>query len=114
MMTKEEIAQEWGGRDWKTKELDYDGQQILAELEGAEILFAEYDQGGYDGDSTVIYRKDGKLYETHGSHCSCYGLEDQWSPEEATVDAILMRTHDYGTQADARLAIKALHEAGVL
>jgi len=114
MMTKEEIAVEWGGQGWETKELGPQGQQILAELDGAEILFAEYEQGGYEGDSTVIYRKFGRVYETHGSHCSCYGLEGCWNPEETTVEAILLRKHNYGTQKDARAAIQALRDAGVL
>lgn len=113
-MTKEEIAAEWGGVGWRTGELREEGKRILADLEGAEILFAEYEQGGYEGDSTVIYRKFGRLYETNGSHCSCYGLEDQWSPEETTVEAILLRKYDYGTQKDARVAIQALRDAGVL
>lgn len=36
----------------------------------------------------VVYRRDGKLYEVHGNHCSCYGLEGQWEPEEATVESL--------------------------
>jgi hypothetical protein len=36
----------------------------------------------------VIFEKDGKLWEVNGSHCSCYGLEGQWQPEETTWEAI--------------------------
>lgn len=111
MMTKEEIAKEWSGTSW-----DGSGSQetleILRDLEGAEILFAEYEQGGYEGDSTVIFRKDGKVFETYGGHCSCNGLEGQWRPEETTIEAVLVRQHDYGTQHDARVAIQALRDAG--
>ncbi len=56
-----------------------------------EILFASYGGGGYDGDAHVLYERDGKLYEVHGSHCSCYGLEGQWEPEETSLDALAMR-----------------------
>lgn len=39
----------------------------------------------------VVFRKEDKLYEVHGSHCSCYGLEGQWSPEETSFEALLDR-----------------------
>ena len=61
------------------------------ELEGVEILYACYNGGGYDGEAHVIFRKDGKLYEVNGSHCSCYGLEGQWKPEETSAEAMLVR-----------------------
>ena len=39
----------------------------------------------------MLFRKDGKLYEVNGSHCSCYALEGQWEPEETTVEALRHR-----------------------
>lgn len=60
-------------------------------LDGAEIIYACYDCPPYEGDAHVIFVKDGVLYEAHGAHCSCYGLEDQWSPEETIPLAILNR-----------------------
>jgi hypothetical protein len=56
-----------------------------------EILLAAYETSGYEGYAFVVYRKDGKLYEVNGSHCSCYGLEGQWNPEETTAEALKMR-----------------------
>jgi len=56
-----------------------------------EVLFAAYGGGGYDGTAHVLFTRDGKLYEVNGSHCSCFGLEDQWTPEETTWDAIKLR-----------------------
>ena len=56
-----------------------------------EIIFAAYGGGGYDGVALVVYERDGKLFEVNGSHCSCYGLEDQWSPEETSKGALEMR-----------------------
>lgn len=56
---------------------------------GVNIIFAFYDVEDWDGDAFVLFEKDGLLYEVHGSHCSCYGLEDQWCPEETNKEALL-------------------------
>jgi hypothetical protein len=56
-----------------------------------EILLAAYTDEDYTGDAYVLARKDGKLYEVEGGHCSCYGLEDQWKPMEVTIEYLLMR-----------------------
>lgn len=56
-----------------------------------EILYASYGGGFYDGNALVLFERDGKLYEAHGSHCSCYGLEGQWAPEETSWAALAMR-----------------------
>lgn len=61
------------------------------ESKGVEILYAQYNAYSYEGDAFVIFRKEDKLYEVNGSHCSCYGLEGQWDPEETTVAALLFR-----------------------
>lgn len=51
-----------------------------------KVLFASYNEcGGYDGDAWVLFEKDGQLYEVHGGHCSCYGLEGQWVPEAVVL-----------------------------
>jgi hypothetical protein len=52
--------------------------------EGIEIVFASYEYEDYSGSATVFFfdSNTGKYYENYGSHCSCYGLEDQWQPEE--------------------------------
>lgn len=56
--------------------------------ESIVILFAQYDYQDYEGYAFVLFERDGKLYEVNGSHCSCYGLEDQWCPEETSVEAV--------------------------
>lgn len=58
------------------------------EFQGIEILLASYEYAGYEGSAFVLFRKDGKLYEVNGGHCSCYGLEGQWEPEETTIEAL--------------------------
>lgn len=60
----------------------------VKELKDVSILMAWYGDGDYSGSAFVLYEKDGQLYEVHGSHCSCYGLEDQWEPEETSVEAL--------------------------
>jgi hypothetical protein len=60
-------------------------------LDNANILLAWYGYGSYCGESIVLFERDGKLYENNGSHCSCYGLEGQWEPEETSWDALAMR-----------------------
>jgi hypothetical protein len=56
-----------------------------------KILFANYHQEDYEGSAYAIFVKDGKLYEVHGGHCSCYGLEDQWTPEEVCLPELVNR-----------------------
>lgn len=56
-----------------------------------EILYAGYEYQDYSGSAFVLYERDGKLYEVNGSHCSCYGLEGQWRPEETSWAALAMR-----------------------
>ena len=55
-----------------------------------EIVYAEYENGGYDGSAIIVFVRDGKWYENNDSHCSCNGL-DTWSPEETTPEALLMQ-----------------------
>lgn len=55
-----------------------------------ELVYAGYTYESYSGDAIVVYQRDGKLYENHDGHCSCYGLE-RWEPEETTAEAIRMR-----------------------
>ena len=70
-------------------------EEILADLEGAELIIAEYDYGNWEGSAFILYEKGGKLFEVNGSHCSCYGLEGQWNPEETSWAALKMRKFYY-------------------
>lgn len=45
------------------------------------MIYGVYSTPSYEGSADVIYRRDGKWFHASGSHCSCYGLEDQWKPE---------------------------------
>lgn len=69
----------------------------MKDYEEVNILFASYTYVCYDGSAFVLFEKDGKLYEVNGSHCSCYGLEGQWEPEETSLESIeyRLRNGDY-------------------
>lgn len=70
--------------------------RILKTLNESIVHLAYYGTGSYDGTSLVIFEHNGILYEVNASHCSCYGLEGQWAPEETNWKAIGMREfNDY-------------------
>jgi hypothetical protein len=73
-------------------------------LDDCELLYAGYTYEDYSGSAFVLYRKGDKLYEVHGGHCSCNGLEDQWEPEETTVEALRMRPANSWPGLDAVIA----------
>lgn len=61
------------------------------ERKGINILFASYGGGDYDGEAFVLYEQGGTLWEANGSHCSCFGLEDQWSGEHVVLSELQNR-----------------------
>jgi len=93
--------------DWKDKRgmiIDFTGstnywttQEKIKEVEKGfehvDVLLASYSYENYSGDAFVLFRdtRDGKLYEVHGGHCSCYGLEGQWDPEICDVESLKHR-----------------------
>lgn len=87
-----QIAEDWESIAYCRDERSEAHNQILEDLKGAEILVAAYENEGYDGTAMVVYIKDGKLFEVNGGHCSCHGLEGQWSPEETSLAALEMRS----------------------
>jgi hypothetical protein len=68
-------------------------------LKDATLIFAMYGGGSYDGYSFILFHKDGKYYEVNGAHCSCYGLEGQWNPEETDIAFLEMRFFNDGPQS---------------
>ena len=69
-------------------------QDLKAYLKDCKILLAWYGHGDYDGSAFVLFERDGKLYEVNGGHCSCFGLEGQWEPEETSVEALRHRINE--------------------
>lgn len=75
---------------------DEDKARILKLLNESTVHLAYYGTGSYDGTSLVIFESNGIVYEVNASHCSCYGLEGQWAPEETNWKALGMREfHDH-------------------
>lgn len=68
-----------------------------------KVLLAVYEEWGYEGNAFVLLqeRTTGKLFEINASHCSCYGLEGQWEPEETSVKALTYRMA-YGALGEMR------------
>jgi hypothetical protein len=79
-----EFEPNWTGDDRQIKELKASGKY-------SGIVLAYYDMDGYEGSAFVLLLRDGELWEVNGSHCSCYGLENQWNPEPTTREALLHR-----------------------
>lgn len=81
--------------DWNRKEplrdMANDFNIDIEVLKSINIIVATYTYENYMGDAFVLFEKDGKLYEVNGSHCSCYGLEDQWEPEEVDLEELRNR-----------------------
>lgn len=85
--------------DWSSKEdvvRDFEGyffdeeklEKTLKDYEDVNILLASYGQANYSGEAWVLFEQNGKLYEVNGGHCSCYGLEGQWSEEEVLLEEL--------------------------
>lgn len=46
------------------------------------LIYAGYDREDYEGTALVVWTKGKSVFTVRAGHCSCYGLEDQWDPEE--------------------------------
>ena len=75
--------------DWE--ETGFEGMKIDFEIKGDEyddinVIVGYYNYEDYEGDAMVIFEHKDKLFTVEGGHCSCYGLEGQWNPDEITID----------------------------
>ena len=73
----------------------YLGNADYKEIMETDILFAFYEYEDWSGNAFVLFHRGNKLFEVNGSHCSCYGLEDQWAPEETTLESLALRFKEY-------------------
>ena len=92
----------WDGFDSKD-DIASAYQLHISDLDDIEILIAKYHTGSYEGSSFVLMLQDGKLFEVNASHCSCYGLEGQWDPEETSLAALKKRNDQFVSVADLML-----------
>ena len=69
---------------------DDEKHALLKSLENFDILVAYESVGSWGCDSSSWFlirdKVTGKLFESHGGHCSCFGFEGQWEPEETTPE----------------------------
>ena len=89
--TANDVFRDFDGERWKWSHDDATPLEEKPNFKDAEILLASYGTPSYEGYAFVLFRRDGKLWEVNGSHCSCYGLEGQWEPEEVSVEALRHR-----------------------
>lgn len=78
---------EWYDRNDVLEDFDLPKEQY----QDINILFAFYGLSSYEGDAFVLLERNGSLHEVNGSHCSCYGLEGQWSEEDTCLQALNYR-----------------------
>ena len=102
---EEPKGKSWGGKAL----LEEDFRHILRDNE--KILFAWYSYEDYEAAAFVLFEKEGKYYEVHGSHCSCYGLEDQWEPEECDLAVLREQAANYKQYSWSGMPRQALIEA---
>jgi hypothetical protein len=69
----------------------YDIKDFSLVPRAAELILMVDNSEDYSGSYGELFVKNGTLYETGCSHCSCYGCEGQWSPEETLLSAIARR-----------------------
>jgi len=86
-MMKDFVIENWwdNNRDLTEKEKE--------EFKNVNVLLASYSSQNYLGDAFVLFidKENGKLYEVNASHCSCYGLEEKWEPEETDIESLKHR-----------------------
>ncbi len=82
----------------------------IADFSGV-VIHACYEYEDYSGSAGVVFVDDGLIYTVSGSHCSCYGLEEQWDPCEMPLAALRRIEKDgWGNYATACTeAVKAIN-----
>jgi hypothetical protein len=91
---------QWGDRDGMAGEFfpewDREKHPLPDDFPTDEqIVYAYYSYEDYSGTAFVLFERDGVLYEVNRSHCSCMGLEEQWSPEATSWAVIAARVNDH-------------------
>ena len=91
-------------------------------LNDLKIVIGYESVGSWGCDSSSFFLlkdKDEKLYEVHGSHCSCYGFEGQFDLEETSIEVLKFRVNEskYGSvfstggyDSDSDANIKAVND----
>lgn len=77
-----------------------------------QILIAFHWVGDYEGAAWFLLRcrETGKLFEVKASHCSCYGFEGQFTPEETTEQYLKSAHFSPGYEADKEAVVAFIKE----
>jgi len=56
-------------------------------------IYAQYNYEDYSGGAFLLFwhKKSNRIFEVNGSHCSCYGLEGQFTLEPTKLRSVVMR-----------------------
>ena len=85
----EQYAGDKSGFDYGCPE-NKDKSELLKELKRFNIVIAYESVGSWGCDSSSYFlmqrKNDGVYFEFSGGHCSCYGFEGQYDPQEATIE----------------------------
>lgn len=103
-MTEQEVIQhlvsEYSGAEKYDTPNEEQVQKAKEMLEQHEVIIAYESVGSYGCDSSSFFllkhKETEKLFEVHGSHCSCYGFEGQLELEETNIEALKHRVVNGG------------------
>ena len=66
-------------------------KKALLKWSDINILFTNYSCENCEGKAWILLEKEGKLFEVNAEHCSCYGVEGQWEPEQVSLEELKHR-----------------------
>jgi hypothetical protein len=78
-------------------------------VDNYRILIAHLNgDGGYEESSyfLLVEKSTGKLFEVTGSHCSCFGFEGQFTPEETSVEYLISDKAYFGRDPEIKKQIE--------
>jgi hypothetical protein len=84
-------------------------QTDSSDVVGYDFLIAYESVGSWGCDSASFFllkaKDSDQLFEVHGSHCSCYGFEEQWIVEETSIEYLKSdKFHFYGGGYDGSIS----------
>lgn len=99
----EHLASNYSGNEsgYDYGEIDEtDIEKAKNDLKDMAVLVAYESVGSWGCDSSSFFllkhKETEKLFEVHGSHCSCYGFEGQLQLEETNIEALKHRVKNGG------------------
>ena len=95
---KKHIVENYSGQHGSSRGNNPVVNLTVEDLDKYRFLVAYESVGSWGCDSSSFFlfedQTTGTLYEVHGSHCSCYGFEGQWFPEETSWIALNLRCEE--------------------